>query len=219
MPLVLTRTYRPWFLFTRAFGMGANHPYDICPTGTRFPYTYEDLNLEDDRRIYFPRISKGTVMLMRCSATAKHRQSFLTRRTRGMATAGRSTSPTRRFLFPESYNARSFAQGAATDMSDSAGHHIRLNQDAVRNLEQLVSPSGHVINFKYDAANRSVEASRPRLRYRMASSNALLPGGTHRGRYRRTTAPLKISGAECDRHEKCSGDSARTADNPRELAD
>lgn len=41
MPLVLTRTYRPWFLFTRAFGMGANHPYDICPTGTRFPYTYE----------------------------------------------------------------------------------------------------------------------------------------------------------------------------------
>jgi hypothetical protein len=60
MPLVLTRTYRPWFLFTRAFGMRANHPYDICPTGTRFPYTYEDLNLEDDRRIYSPRISKGT---------------------------------------------------------------------------------------------------------------------------------------------------------------
>ena len=46
MPLVLTRTYRPWFLFTRALGVGANHPYDICPTGTRFPYTYEYLNLE-----------------------------------------------------------------------------------------------------------------------------------------------------------------------------
>jgi len=52
-----------------------------------------------------------------------------------------------------------FAQGAATDMSDSAGHHIRLNRDPMRNLKQLVSPSGHVINFKYDAANRIVEAS------------------------------------------------------------
>ncbi len=29
----------------------------------------------------------------------------------------------------------------------------------MRNLKQLVSPSGHVINFKYDAANRIVEAS------------------------------------------------------------
>jgi hypothetical protein len=81
---------------------------------------------------------------------------------------------------------------AATDMSDSAGHHIRLNRDAVRTLKQLVSPSGHVINFKYDAANRIAEASDD--------------SGT-------------INGAECDRHEKCSGDSARTADNPRALAD
>src|SRR5580704_5626801 len=46
-----------------------------------------------------------------------------------------------------------------------------------------------------------------------------VPGETQRGGYRRTTAPLKINGAECDRHEKCSGDSARTADNPRALAD
>ena len=44
-------------------------------------------------------------------------------------------------------------------MSDSAGRHIRLNRDAVRNLKQLVSPSGHVINFKYGAAHRIVEAS------------------------------------------------------------
>jgi YD repeat-containing protein len=44
-------------------------------------------------------------------------------------------------------------------MSDSAGHHIRLNRDAVRNLKQLVSTSGHVINFKYGAAHRIVEAS------------------------------------------------------------
>jgi Cytochrome oxidase complex assembly protein 1/Domain of unknown function (DUF6531) len=60
MPLSLTRTYRPWDANTHAFGVGANHPYDVCPTGTRNPYTYLDLNLEDGRQIRFPRISKGT---------------------------------------------------------------------------------------------------------------------------------------------------------------
>src|SRR5690348_3941170 len=60
MPLALTRTYRTWDNNKRAFGGGTNHPYDICPTGTRFPYTYVDLNLEDGRQIHFSRISKGT---------------------------------------------------------------------------------------------------------------------------------------------------------------
>ncbi len=160
MPLVLTRTYRPWFLFVRAFGVGANHPYDICPTGTRFPYTYEYLNLEDDRRIYFPRISKGTGY-----ADAVFRHSETSSEFYGAQDAWNGNGWTldfpdrRRFLFPESYNARTFAQGAPTDMSDGAGHHIRLNRDAVRNLKQLVSPSGHVITFQYDTANRIVEAS------------------------------------------------------------
>ena len=160
MPLVLTRTYRPWDFHVRAFGVGANHPYDICPTGTRFPYTYQDLNLEDFRQIHFPRISKGTGY---ADAVFRHRDTsseFF-----GAQDAWNGNGWTldfadgRRFLFPEAYNARSFAQGAPTDMSDSAGHHIRLDRDAVRNLKQLVSPSGHVINFRYDAANRIVEAS------------------------------------------------------------
>src|SRR2546427_490826 len=42
MPLALTRTYRQWDNHSRAFGMGANHPYDICPLGSRNPYTFED---------------------------------------------------------------------------------------------------------------------------------------------------------------------------------
>jgi Domain of unknown function (DUF6531) len=60
MPLSLERTYRVWDVHSRAFGVGGNHPYDICPTGTRFPYTYMNLNLEDGREIYLPRISRGT---------------------------------------------------------------------------------------------------------------------------------------------------------------
>jgi len=160
MPLVLTRTYRPWDLNVRAFGAGTNHPYDICPTGTRFPYTYQDLNLEDFRQIHFPRISKGTGY-----SDAVFRHSETSSEFFGAQDAWNGNGWTlefpdgRRFLFPEAYNARSFAQGAPTDMSDSAGHHVHLNRDEVRNLKRLVSPSGHVINFQYDTANRIVEAS------------------------------------------------------------
>jgi YD repeat-containing protein len=159
-PLVLTRTYRPWSLYARAFGVGANHPYDICPTGTRFPYTYQDLNLEDDRQIHFERISQGTSF-----SDAIFRHSETSSEFFGARNAWNGNGWTldladgRRFLFPEAYNAKSYAQGAATDISDAAGNHIRLKRDAGRNLEQLESPSGRFINLQYDAANRIIAAS------------------------------------------------------------
>jgi YD repeat-containing protein len=160
MPLVLTRTYRPWSLFVRAFGVGANHPYDICPTGTRFPYTYQDLNLEDERPIYFPRISRGTGYADAVFRHGETSSEFYDARDAWNGDGWTlNFADGRKFLFPEAYNARTYAQGAATDMSDSAGHHIRLNRDRVRNLVRLVSPSGHVITFRYDLANRIVEAS------------------------------------------------------------
>jgi YD repeat-containing protein len=160
MPLVLTRTYRPWSFYVRAFGVGTNHPYDICSTGTRFPYTYQDLNLEDEREIHFPRISKGTSY-----SDAVFRHSETSSEFFGAQNAWNGNGWTldfrdgRRVVFPEAYHARSYAQGAPTDMSDSAGHHIHLNRDPARNLKQLVSPSGHAINLQYDGSNRIVEAS------------------------------------------------------------
>jgi hypothetical protein len=35
MPLSLTRTYFAWNPHSQAFGVGANHPYDICPTAVK----------------------------------------------------------------------------------------------------------------------------------------------------------------------------------------
>ena len=32
----------------------------IWPTGSRFPYTYIDLNLEEGRQMHFRRVSKGS---------------------------------------------------------------------------------------------------------------------------------------------------------------
>jgi YD repeat-containing protein len=158
-PLSLTRTYRVWDFYTRAFGVGTNHPYDICPTGTRFPYTYMDLNLEDDRQIHFRRISKGTGY-----ADAVYRHDETSSEFYGAQIAWNGNGWTlnfadgRRFLFPEAYNAKTYAQGAPFEMRDAEAHRIHLERDKKRNLQQLISPAQHKINFKYDEADRIILA-------------------------------------------------------------
>ncbi len=159
MPLSLTRTYHTWDYHSRAFGVGANHPYDICPTGTRNPYTYQDLNLEDGRQIHFPRISKGTGY-----ADAVFRHTETSSEFYGAKDAWNGNGWTldfkdhRLFLFPEAYNAKNYAQGAAFEMRDGLGHSIQLKRDSARNLQTLISPAGHAITFKNDNADRIVEA-------------------------------------------------------------
>jgi hypothetical protein len=159
IPLCLTRTYFAWNPGSRAFGVGMNHPYDICPTGTRFPYTYMDLNLEDGNVIYLPRISKGTGY---ADAVFRHSRSSSEFFGAQIAWNGNGWTMTfrdgRKIYFPEAYYAKNFAQGAPTEMVDSEGHRIQLKRDAARNLEELISPSGHRIQFKYGFADRIAEA-------------------------------------------------------------
>jgi len=159
MPLSLTRTYFAWEPHSRAFGVGTNHPYDICPTGTRFPYTYQVLNLEDGYQVYMPRISKGTGY-----ADAVFRHDRSSSEFYGAMTAWNGNGWTmtfrdgRKIYFPEAYFAKNFAQGAPTAMVDAEGHSVQLERNKARNLEKLVSPSGHNISFKYDSSDRIVEA-------------------------------------------------------------
>src|ERR1035438_1601701 len=108
------------------FGPGTNHPYDICPTGTRFPYTYMDLNLEDGRQIHFRRISKGTGF-----ADAVFRHENTSSEFYGAQIAWNGDGWTldfrdgRRFLFPEAYQAKNYAQGAPTEMRNADGHPLQ----------------------------------------------------------------------------------------------
>jgi YD repeat-containing protein len=159
-PLSLTRTYRVWDCCARAFGMGTNHPYDICPTGTRFPYTYTDLNLEDGWQVHFRRISKGTGY-----ADAVFRHEDTASEFYGAQDAWNGDGWTltfrdgRRFFFPEAYYSKTYAQGAAVEMRDAEDHRIQLKRDKRRNLAELISQSGRKITFKYDAQDRIVEAA------------------------------------------------------------
>jgi YD repeat-containing protein len=158
-PLSLARTYRVWDFYSRAFGVGTNHPYDICPTGTRFPYTYIDLNLEDGRQIHCRRISKGTGYADAVFAHDETSSEFCGARVIWNGDGWNlDLRDGGKFLFPEAYQAKTYAQGAPVEIQDANGHRIQLKRDKTRNLQQLISASGRTITFKYDAADRIIEA-------------------------------------------------------------
>jgi YD repeat-containing protein len=159
MPLSLTRTHNPWDLQVHALGKGTNHPYDVAPTGSRFPYTFLDINLEDGNSVHFDRISKGTGFADAIYAHSTTASEFF-----GGRIAWNGDGWTMRlgdgrvFLFPEAYYAKSRAQGAATEMRNPQGQRIQLERDAQRNLRRLTSPNGRTIEFQYDGT-RIKEAS------------------------------------------------------------
>jgi YD repeat-containing protein len=159
MPLALNRTYIVWDYHSRAFGIGGNHPYDVAPTGTRRPYTYQDFNLEDGYQVHMPRISKGTDY-----ADAVFRHGDTSSEFFGAQDSWNGDGWTlafrdgRKMYFPEAYNAGSLAQCAATQIVDAQSHRIQLKRDNKRNLNELISPGGHKIEFQYDVADRIIEA-------------------------------------------------------------
>ncbi len=143
MPLSLTRTYFAWNPHSQAFGVGTSHPYDICPTGTRFPYTFMDLNLEDGYKVYMPRISKGTGYADAVFRHSRSSSEFFGAQIAWNGNGWTMTLPDgRKVYFPEAYYAKNFAQGAPIEMVDAEGHRIQLKRTAKRNLEELISPSG-----------------------------------------------------------------------------
>ena len=159
----LTRTYcsHEWVDHTpiHAFGRNSNLPFDIAPIGTRNPYTYQMIVLEDADFLYFDRISKGTGY---ADAVFQHTETstrFYKATTRwdgqGWTTKLADGSE---ILFPESYNAKSLAQGAPYEMRDASGNRLALQRDPRRNLEQIRTPHGRWIRFSYDDLSRILRA-------------------------------------------------------------
>jgi YD repeat-containing protein len=161
MPLALTRTYRLWDTGSRAFGIGANQPYDMFPYGPRFPYSNTNVLLPDGHSLYYNRISEGTSY---ADAVFEHTGTPPTVFDKSRIWWNKdhwdySFQDGRLYQFPEAYRSKRGAEGALVAMRDGAGHEIKLARDAARNLVGLSSPGGHSICLGYDAANRIISAT------------------------------------------------------------
>ena len=159
----LTRTYISQFRThtsrITAFGRNALHDFDIAPVGGRNPYSYMFIILPDDDCLYFPRISRGTGY-----ADAVYQHSETSSMFHGATIAWNGKGWETRLTdgawieFPESYNAKTMAQGAPTQMIDANGNKVQLIRDRQRNLKEIRTPSGHWIKFSYDGQARVTRA-------------------------------------------------------------
>lgn len=142
-----------------AFGRNSNHPYDIALVGTRNPYTYLMIDLEDGDFLYFDRISKGTgyadAVYRHTETSTRFYKAVISWNGDGWTERLADGSETR---FPESYSAKNTAQGAPTAMLDSSGNLLELHRDPQRNLQEIRTPHGHWIKFTYDDSSRIVKA-------------------------------------------------------------
>lgn len=156
----LTRAYnsQDWH-DVRAFGLKSNHLYDIAPSGSRWPYTYITLNLEDSDFLYFKRISEGTgyadAVFMHTETSTSFYKATIAWNGNGWTLRQLDGSE---IHFPESYNANTRAEGAPFDLVDPAGNKLQLNRDRRRNLKEIRTPHGRWIRFEHDNQARIIKA-------------------------------------------------------------
>jgi len=156
IPISLTRTYDSFSSKTQSFGFGASQPYDVYPTGSRYPYTYIDLELEDGESVHFERISKGVGY---ADAVYEHRatssREFFGARIHWNGDGWSLSLPDgSTFVFPESYSAKTPAQAAIKEIRSATGERIEVHRSRNGEIESVVSSSGHRIDFSRDDSDR-----------------------------------------------------------------
>jgi len=154
-----TRTYNSgdWLHsnLVHAFGRNTNHPYDIAPLGSRNPYSWQGIALEDGNFVYMDRISEGTdyadAVFRHTETSGKFYRAMTYWNGDGWTTRLADGSL---ILFPESYSAKKMADGAPYEIDDAAGNKLLLKRDGSRNLREIRTPHGHTISLDYDDEGR-----------------------------------------------------------------
>jgi RHS repeat-associated protein len=160
LPIRLTRTYRTRDRVSRAFGVGATHPYHMFMVGDIWPYTYQELILPDGGRIRFNRVSAGTNFI---DAVYEH-----------------TGTPTVFFGARLSYNSNRWklalrngtiywfvdAEGntdpnfpGLLGVEDRYGNRLDFSYDADGHLSRISTVSGRYVELGYDAQGRIIQAA------------------------------------------------------------
>jgi len=158
-PIEFKRTYRPGDTFSRAFGLGASHSYDLFLVGDTHPYTFIDLILPDGGRIHYDRISPGTGF---ADAVYEHVSTPTRYYKSKIAWNGTGWSLTLKdgtlFRFDEGAGASRPGQGGVLSIVDRNGNQTTIARDSAGNATKITSPGGRWVEFTYDASNRITQA-------------------------------------------------------------
>jgi RHS repeat-associated protein len=167
VPISLTRTYRQNDSWSRPFGIGATHPYEmfIGGNGSDFGITpYVDLILPDGSRIHFTGVGAGpnySSYLSSSAGTSWYGAILSTSPTNpnGYTLPGANQIQTKDgtiYSFPGSPGLVNPGCQALVGITDRHGNQVSItrNTDANCTIAQITSPSGRYIQFVYDSSYR-----------------------------------------------------------------
>lgn len=152
MPLTLSRTYRQNDPDSRAFGIGATHPYENWLTWDD-DCSVMQLILPDGARETYTRTS-GTdcftaSLVNQTSPTPSLGATLNWDAARQLWSLKRKDGRIARFSAMTTY-----AQLLLMEIEDRNGNRMTMVRDALGRLQAVVSPSGKFVQFTYDASNR-----------------------------------------------------------------
>ena len=159
MPLALTRTYRQSDTFSRAFGLGASHSYDLFLVGDTNPYTYQELILPDGGRIHYDRTSSGTGW---ADAVYEHVSTQTRFYKSGISWNGNGWDVTLKdgtvYVFDEGFGATRPGQTGVLGIKDRNGNTTTITRDSNGNATRITAPGGRSIMLTYDGSDRVTQA-------------------------------------------------------------
>jgi RHS repeat-associated protein len=162
IPIALTRTYRPNDSRSRAFGIGATHPYDIFLVGNVYSFApYIDLILPDGGRLHFPCIQcdpsnpANSVFEHTSSPTSFYGAKISYDATKNQWVLKKKDGTA--ITFP--IDPTTIQQAAVTSLQDRFGNALIFTRDSNSNLTKIATPNGHYIQFTLDSNNRITQAT------------------------------------------------------------
>ncbi len=166
IPISLQRTYRPNDSWSRPFGIGATHPYEmfIGGDGSDFGQTaYVDLILPNGTRIHFTGVGSGSYgTYLNSSAGTPWYGAIVTATP---SNPNNYTLPGAIQLVTKDGTIYSFPDAAGLDnpgcqgllaITDRHGNQLKITRSTNTNctISQITSPSGRYIQFTYDSSYR-----------------------------------------------------------------
>jgi RHS repeat-associated protein len=152
IPILLNRAYRPGDSTSRAFGVGASHPYEMFLWSDN-NYQETDLILPDGSRIHYERVSPGTVWWDAIYEHTESPSAFYKSQIYWNGTGWdlRLTDGTV-FVFPE--------YSPLQSIRDRYGNELTVTRafGVIGNITQLTSPNGRWIQFTYGSGDRISQA-------------------------------------------------------------
>jgi len=159
IPINFTRTYRQNDTRSRAFGIGASHPYDIFLVGNTFPYTFQDLVLASGERIHYDRVSSGTgagdAVYENLTEPGPFYKSRISPGGGGWVLTLTDGTV---YSFPDGFTASQPWQCALLRIQDRYGNVLQLDRDVDKKLTKITTPHNRWIQFTYDTSARITQA-------------------------------------------------------------